>query len=333
MDTERWNSHVDDTAASYEPLVPVVKGNGYGFGRGVLAERAGLLAERCHRVAGVPVVAVGTVHELAGMPNRQRCVVLTPAAPDGGSAGSFPLRDRLAAMATAPVMTVGAPEHVAALEGWRGSVLVKLRSSMQRFGASIGELPALERAVSEAGLDHAGYSIHLPLAGTDDDRIVEVAQWLEQFAVTNRLPTALWVGHLTPEAHRRLREGWPAWSFPMRIGTRLWHGDKSSFHLGANVLDVHPARAGTTAGYHAATVPTDGSVVIVGAGSAHGAVSLDGGLSPFHYFRRRLDLLEPPHMHTSIAFVPCRERCPSIGDVVDVQRPLISVSVDEVIWQ
>jgi hypothetical protein len=38
-------------------------------------------------------------------------------------------------------------------------------------------------------------------------------------------------------------------------------------------------------------------------------------------------------MHTSLVLVPDGAVCPQAGDVVDVQRPLISVSVDEVIWQ
>ena len=38
-------------------------------------------------------------------------------------------------------------------------------------------------------------------------------------------------------------------------------------------------------------------------------------------------------MHTSIVFVPDGAECPQVGDVVDVQCPLTTVSVDEVIWQ
>jgi hypothetical protein len=49
--------------------------------------------------------------------------------------------------------------------------------------------------------------------------------------------------------------------------------------------------------------------------------------------RRRLTLVERPHMHTSMVLVPDGWECPQVGDVVDVQRPLIGVSVDEVIWQ
>jgi hypothetical protein len=91
--------------------------------------------------------------------------------------------------------------------------------------------------------------------------------------------------------------------------------------------------AGSIAGYHGTRVIADGSLVVVGAGSAHGIATLDDGRSPFHFQRRRLALLERPHMHTSMLFVPSGEPCPSIGDTVDVQRPLTAVAVDELIWQ
>ena len=51
-----------------------------------------------------------------------------------------------------------------------------------------------------------------------------------------------------------------------------------------------------------------------------GVTLLDGGMSPFHHARRRLALLEAPHMHTSMAFVPTGEPLPDIGRVVDVPR-------------
>jgi alanine racemase len=119
----------------------------------------------------------------------------------------------------------------------------------------------------------------------------------------------------------------------MRIGTGLWHGDKAALHLGANVIDFHPVKAGAIAGYHGTVVADNGHLVVIGAGTAHGVEPLADGRSPFHYMRRRLDLVERPHMHTSLVLVPDGAVCPQAGDVVDVQRPLISVSVDEVIWQ
>ena len=80
-------------------------------------------------------------------------------------------------------------------------------------------------------------------------------------------------------------------------------------------------------------MPYDGTLVMIGAGSAHGVHEHDGGRSPFHFARRRLPLLEPPHMHTSMAIVPDDEPAPKPGDWVDVQWPLIATTVDEVRWR
>lgn len=336
VDTAAWRAHVERVAASYTTLVPVVKGNGYGFGRGALAELAAELLAELGGGDELPTMAVGTVHELVGLPGGVRPLVLTPPAPDGGASGSRSIAERLALAPVSPIVTVGAPEHVDVLGEWRGAVLVKLESSMHRFGVSPDDRHWFERYVVDAGLTIVGYSIHLPLAVSDDDRLAEIERWL------GLLPPALgaigdnpslWVSHLGPAAYNALCNRWPRWRFPMRIGTGLWHGDKAALRLGANVIDFHPVKEGTVAGYHGRVVAADGFLVVIGAGSAHGVEPLDDGRSPFHYLRRRLDLVERPHMHTSLVLVGAGLDCPQVGDVVDVQRPLISVSVDEVIWQ
>src|SRR6185295_13140008 len=117
-----------------------------------------------------------------------------------------------------------------------------------------------------------------------------------------------------------------------RLGTALWHGDKSFLQLDADVLAVHPVREGDRAGYQLTEVPGDGHLVLVSAGSAHGVAPLPNGASPFHFARTRLMMLEPPHMHTSMLFVPDDAVSPAVGDRVDVQRPLISTLVDRIEW-
>jgi alanine racemase len=305
VDTTAWRAHVDRVARRSPGLVPVVKGNGYGFGRPVLAEIAAELAS---------TVAVGTIHELAGLPSRLTPVVLTPTlhAPTD----------------TRAVLTVGSIAHVKALDGWPGRVLVKLASSMQRYGAVREDLGALARAARSAGLEIIGFSIHPPNAGTDDEHLDDIAAWLTVLDPEDEV----WVSHLSLDGYEALRDRWPDRRFRIRQGTALWHGDKRAFHLGADVIDVRPARAGEPAGYRQVPMPVDGRLVMVGAGTAHGVQPLPDGRSPFHFERRRLPLLESPHMHTSMVVAGAGVPGPDVGDVIDVQRPLIETFVDEVRW-
>jgi hypothetical protein len=71
---------------------------------------------------------------------------------------------------------------------------------------------------------------------------------------------------------------------------------------------------------------------MIGAGTAQGVATLPDGRSPFHFEQTRMALLEPPHMHTSMAFVPMGQPVPTIGDRVDLQRPLHMTAVDEYEW-
>ena len=306
VDTAAWRAQVDRVARRSPGLVPVVKGNGYGFGRPVLAEIAAELAD---------TVAVGTVHELGGLPGRVTPVVLTPAL--------RPPAD------TRPILTVGSIAHVEALAGWPGQVLVKLASSMQRYGTTRDDLGALARGARFGGLDIVGFSVHPPVAGSDDEHIDDIAHWLNVLDPEDEV----WVSHLSLDGYAALRDAWPDRRFRIRQGTALWHGDKAALQLGAEVLDVRPARAGTVAGYRQVEMPADGRLVMVGAGTAHGVHPLPDGRSPFHFDGRRLPLLEPPHMHTSMVVAAAGAPAPDVGAHVDVQRPLISTYVDEVRWR
>jgi alanine racemase len=298
VDRERWWNHVTDVAAAIDGLVPVVKGNGYGFGRAGLATVAMQLG---------PLLAVGTVHELEGLPAACTPIVLTPTLEAPAS--------------TEPVLTVGSHEHVAALVGWHGRVVVKLRSAMQRYGGGI-ELVAEAQA---AGLRTVGVAIHPPLTGTEEQRRLEVERWLPDIDPS----LDVWVSHLAPASYAALP---PSHQYKMRVGSYLWHGDREALHLEANVLDVRRVTAGTPAGYRLVPVPADGTLVMIGAGSVNGVAELDGGRSPFHFARQRLALVEGPHMHTSMVFVPDGDACPQVGDWVDLQRPLIATAVDELRW-
>jgi alanine racemase len=318
-----WDTHVQAVATAYGPgLVPVVKGNGYGFGRLSLHE----VVHGLHPNPAANLVCIGTVHELHDVPGALTPVVLTPAlAPP-------PLRAN--ASAAAPILTVGSVAHVQALAGWQGQVLVKLASSMRRYGASPAEVDEVCDAARAAGLEIVGHGLHLPLAGHDTDRIAEIEAWLPHLA--DDVP--LWVSHLEPEAFAALRDAHRGRTFRIRVGTALWHGvpRRPFLHLTADVLNTQPVHAGQHAGYFHSKVPHDGTLVAIGGGTSHGIALLDdtdpARRSPFHFARHRLPLLERPHMHTTVALVPHGQPCPQVGDRVDVQRPLITTAVDEVEW-
>lgn len=298
VDRERWWHHVTDVAESVDGLVPVVKGNGYGFGRAGLAIAAAKLS---------PVLAVGTVHELAGLPPDVTPVVLTPT-----------LR---APETTDVVLTVGSAAHISALNGWPGRVIVKLTSAMNRYGGGIELVAEAQRA----GLRTVGVAIHPSLAGSED---------AHRSQIVDRLPDIdpsldVWVSHLAPSTYEDLPD---SHHYHLRLGTYLWHGDRESLHLEADVIDTRPAAGGERAGYHLTDVPSNGTLVMIGAGTASGVHPLADGRSPFHFQRNRLALLEPPHMHTSMAFVPTGEPCPHPGAWVDLQRPLTMTAVDELRW-
>jgi alanine racemase len=307
VERERWWNHASDVAATTPGLVPVVKGNGYGFGRVGLAVAAVELS---------PLLAVGTVHELTGLPAKAVPVVLTPtlAVPPAPPVGHH-----------RPVLTVADPAHVAALDGWGGQVVVKLQSSMRRYGAGPDDALDLLAQAQQAGLHTVGVALHLPLAGDDVDRRAEVEAWLPHIDPS----LDVWVSHLSPDTYAEL----PAsHRYKLRVGSYLWHGDRGALRLAANVLQTRPVAAGETAGYRGTPVPGDGTLVMIGAGSAAGVGPVGGGLSPFHYRRRRLDLLEPPHMHTSIAFVAAGDPVPALGEWLDLQHPLTRTAVDELEW-
>jgi alanine racemase len=309
VERSAWAGRVTATLAAYgNAVIPVIKGNGYGLGRHSLAEETARL--------GLDPIAVGTVHELDDLPSRHGSViVLTPT-----------LDAHLDAVPPNVALTVGSAaqlRHVADRAS-ANPVVIKLRSSMQRHGFAPGEVPGTTHLVAGP----VAYAIHPPLAGDDDAHLAEIERWLP--SLDPALPVQ--VSHLGAGGFARLRDAHPQRSFAIRLGTVLWHGDKATMHLRADVLDIHRVAAGTPLGYRATPAPGDGTVVIIGGGSAQGIAPLPDGRSPFHFARTRLALVEPPHMHVSMAFVPDGEECPGAGEWVDVQRPLITTQVDRIDW-
>ncbi|MFZ2503749.1 MAG: alanine racemase, partial [Nocardioides sp.] len=83
VDGNRWRAHLTSVAARTPGLVPVAKGNGYGFGLGRLARRIQWLADTSGGAGrgGVgDTLAVGTYTEIEQVASRcdASLLVLTP---------------------------------------------------------------------------------------------------------------------------------------------------------------------------------------------------------------------------------------------------------------
>jgi alanine racemase len=308
VDSAAWQRHVLHVADQVGEILPVVKGNGYGFGRAALMSHSARLAAH---------VAVGSVYELAEVPSTLTPFVLTPM---GMAVDSLPRADA--------VLTVTSQHDLAHLTrlGSRHAVVVKIRSTMQRFGVDVSEAASLRRAAEEAEHHVVGWSVHPPLVGTDDDHADEVA--LLAASLPSDLPIfASHIGAAAARLRARLHH-----RVVVRTGTSLWLGDKSMVTLQADVLAVRSLGAGGAAGYRGSRVDNESQLVMVGCGSSHGVTTLDDGRSPFHFAKQRLSMLEAPHMHTTM-LVATNQPYPRVGDWVDVQQPMTRVTPDVTVWR
>jgi hypothetical protein len=339
VDGDRWRAHLRQVAAAQPGLVPVAKGNGYGFGLGRLARKCDWL--------GVEAVAVGTYEELPEVADRYAgdLLVLTPWRP-------FADPGTLAAKhAHRVVHTVGRLEDLEPLLAQQPSARLVLErlSSMRRHGLADGELAVAVRLVSEhptARLE--GVAVHLPLA-----RGAHLAEVERVLTEAGPGIGQVWVSHLSADELAALREAHPDLRVRPRIGTDLWLGDRTALRVTSVVLDVHPLTKGEAFGYRGRSAPKDGHLLVVSGGTAHGiglespmsgsglrdraATVARGGLdaagrvrSPFWVDGEQRLFAEPPHMQASMLFLPADATVPAVGDVVDARVRYTATTFDRV---
>ncbi len=337
VDAEPWRSHADRVHGSVDGLVPVAKGNGYGFGLPLLAAESQRL--------GCDTMAVGQADEIAAVHEAFRgdVLVLTPWHPIIDPAP--PADDRL-------ILTAAGPEAVRALEGSPTRVVVELLTSMHRFGFDEDTLAALVGQVGRTRLE--GFALHLPLDEGELERVDEVSAWVRVLERL-RLPTdVLWVSHLGDEELATLRRRHPGTRLRPRIGTRMWLGRRSSYRARGTVLAVHTLRRGQSYGYRQRRAGSAVQLLVIGGGTSHGVAlaaprpvrspmsrakaAAIGGLeasgrvlSPFHVAGKRRWFAEPPHMQVSMVLLPADVTPPAVGDEVDVDVRMTTAAFDQLV--
>ncbi|MCW2824277.1 MAG: alanine racemase [Aeromicrobium sp.] len=335
VDSARWRGGLETFTAATPGLVPVVKGNGYGFGRDLLALEATSL--------GLPTIAVGTYAEVPGALEAfgGDVMVLSPWRP---FLNDVVLDERV-------VHTVGRVADIrelAAATGGRARVLLEGETSMARHGLDRHELAAAVAALGELTVE--GFAIHLPMAGNN---LAEAESWAAVLEASQVETTTIYVSHLTPAELTVLRTKRPQLDIRPRIGTSLWLGDLGALSVRATVLDSHQVARGERVGYRQRPMPRDGTLLVIAGGTSHG-IGLEapkatagvvqrgkslakGGLeaagfslSPFTIDGRQRWFAEPPHMQASMVFVPATATAPAVGDSVDVAVRFTTATFDAI---
>ncbi len=348
VDGDRWRSHLRALAESEPGLVPVAKGNGYGFTLGRLARKAQWLKDNG---LGVDTLAVGTYDELPEVATRYdgRLLVLTPWRPFGPALELDPdLADRV-------IHTVSRTEDVADLLSRQPDArfVLERSTSMLRHGMTARELWAAARAVGEFPRARvAGVALHLPLA--HGAHLTEVHRLMNDVIAAELVLDTVWVSHLSAAELASLRSAYPDFAFRPRVGTDLWLGDRGALRVTATVLDVHEVERGDAFGYRHRTAPKSGHILVVSGGTAHGigleaptgdaglkaraATLARGGLdaagfvrSPFSIDGKQRLFAEPPHMQASMLFLPHGTHVPAVGDQVDVRVRFTATAFDRIV--
>jgi hypothetical protein len=392
IDTPRWRAHQDQVrdsiTATGATLVPVAKGNGYGVGNlrlaaearrlgadsvavgtvheapAVLAAEAGLDVLILEPLTMRGVVVADAWRALAGHPEAAR-VIHTVASPESA----------------ADIVALSSPETP------RRVVLEGL-TSMRRFGMTEDEVAAaittLAPHIDSGAIRLEGLALHLPIATPEEPRIGSMAMltsddsapqpvvvgsarvhevvawgllWPNLLANLAGLSDAgsLWVSHLDDRECTQVRQALPDVPIRLRLGTRLWLGDRGALRAGGTVLAVHATPQGQSAGYHQRRGPRDGYVVVIGGGTSHGvaltaprparnarqraAAAGSGALEAAGRFRSPFRLpsggqawfLEPPHMHVSMLRIPKGTIPPPVGELLECDVRFTTVAPDAII--
>jgi hypothetical protein len=352
VDGERWRGHLRRVAEDRPGLVPVAKGNGYGFGNHRLARRTQWLAELG---LGGDTLAIGTYAEIDDVAQRfdGDLLVLSPWRPWAGGGADVTSDERV-------VHTVGRLADLAALAeaDGRPRVVLERLTSMKRHGLTArGLREAVAAATAQPGrVRLEGVSLHLPLdAGGNLDEAEQLMTDVVAagFGSHEGAPPVVWISHLVADDLATLAAHYPDFTFRPRLGTDLWLGDRGALSVTARVLDSHPVERGEQFGYRGRTIPRTGTLLVVSGGTAHGigleaptgdasvraraATLARGGLdalgmakSPYTVAGKSRYFAEPPHMQSSMLFLPSGVDVPATGDEVDVRVRFTATTFDAV---
>lgn len=318
---QKWRSHLSAMVSAKPGLVPVIKGNGYGFGVEFLAAESARL--------GVRAVAVGLASEVAQVRKAfaGEIIVLSP-------------DDNTKAVSDSKVLQTISSIDVLRSIDIKTNLILEILTPLNRHGIGITDLASALSIVGDRGLNLRGFALHLPIASIN-------SAWIS--STLAKLPDAstVYISHLHDAD--RVRKEFPKINFCERIGTSLWLGADSALEVTATVLENRDIQG--SAGYHQRRVR--GHVIVASGGTAHGiglaAPQSDSSLigrvkilanaielvfgkirSPFRLDSKPLNFLEPPHMQCSLLVCKGSQQ-PKVGDELKVRVRYTTTTFDQII--
>ena len=334
VDGAKWRNHLATVLTeSNAQVVPVIKGNGYGFGKKVLAKEA--------KDLNLPVVAVATVAE------AQEIEAVFP--------GEILLLSPSAHSDSERVIHTISPHSSVFSANMPKKFVLELLSPIHRHGFSVADLGNALDKYNKSGKCE-GIAIHLPI-----DQKSSAADWIdknlqsitERGVATNEFNDSVWVSHISDKDLDKLKQKWPQIVWKIRIGTKLWLGDRTALKSKAQVLDLHAISKPTSVGYRQYKVGR-GWLLIASGGTSHGVgleistpkrdflsqlktltkslLNLFGwNPSPFSWNGKKLEFAEAPHMHVSLLTFKGKD-APKVGSELDVDVRFTTTAFDQVVF-
>jgi alanine racemase len=342
VDALKFRGHLVSVMNSYATasaeLVPVIKGNGYGFGRSGLAGEASRLG--CHRIAIGTVWELGqTLADFAG-----EVLVLEPFNSTDESAVAQ-WRVHLEHNADRVIVTVSDQDLNSVRAAGAKNIYLEGKTSLSRFGILPFDMQSL---TNFRDLNVLGLSLHLPIvqpaikvdATTEissafngaslSQSMTETWNWIvlyEELSNKFSLPKHISLSHISEKQVHSLKNMMQSYGFNLeievRVGTKLWLGEPSALQAYGTVLQIHEITNRQSVGYQQTESGNSKRLIIVSGGTAHGVamaapintgslrkkgVAIAEGFaqaigkvrSPFSYNGKNLDFVEPPHMQVSM---------------------------------
>lgn len=321
VDGQKWRSHLSQLMSAKPGLVPVIKGNGYGFGLELLAAESTRL--------GVETVAVGLASEVAKVRTAfaGEIVILSP--------------DQVISERKDPkiIQTISSLEVLRNIDA-NNNVIIEILTPLNRHGINVSEISTALAIIKEHGLNLQGFTLHLPIAKIDIKLVSSTLKLLPD-------RSTVWISHL--HGADQIKKEFTKLVFRERIGTSLWLGADSALEVTATVLENRKIQG--SAGYQQRQAR--GNVIVASGGTAHGigltapqndfaligrlkiiARALESAFgrmrSPYRHNGKTLDFLESPHMQCSL-LIGSGPSQPKLGDELKVRVRYTTTTFDQII--